>query len=233
MNTRIEITNLQKKYGRKVVIQDMDLTLESGKVYGLLGPNGQGKTTLIKCIAGLLTPEKGQILINGEMRETRHKGMISMLADKDLFYKWMTVQDAINFYDTFFEDFDRADSEELIRFMELVPQEKVEKLSKGMKARLKLVLVLSRKAKIYLLDEPLSGIDPVSREKIVETILGRIREDAVMVISSHMVHAIESLLDEVILLSNGKIIAKEEAEIIRSEKGISIDDYYLEVFRHA
>jgi ABC-2 type transport system ATP-binding protein len=233
MNTRIEITNLQKKYGRKVVIQDMDLTLESGKVYGLLGPNGQGKTTLIKCIAGLLTPEKGQILINGEMRETRHKGMISMLADKDLFYKWMTVEDTINFYDTFFEDFDRADSEELIRFMELVPQEKVEKLSKGMKARLKLVLVLSRKAKIYLLDEPLSGIDPVSREKIVETILGRIREDAVMVISSHMVHAIESLLDEVIMLSNGKIIAKEEAEVIRSEKGISIDEYYLEVFRHA
>lgn len=233
MNTRIEIANLQKRYGRKVVIQDMDLTLESGKVYGLLGPNGQGKTTLIKCIAGLLTPEKGQILINGEMRETRHKGMISMLADKDLFYKWMTVQDTINFYDTFFEDFDRADSEELIRFMELVPQEKVEKLSKGMKARLKLVLVLSRKAKIYLLDEPLSGIDPVSREKIVETILDRIRDDAVMVISSHMVHAIESLLDEVILLSNGKIIAKEEAEVIRSEKGISIDDYYLEVFRHA
>ncbi|BES63594.1 ABC transporter ATP-binding protein [Gottschalkiaceae bacterium SANA] len=233
MNTRIEITNLQKKYGRKVVIQDMDLTLESGKVYGLLGPNGQGKTTLIKCIAGLLTPEKGQILINGEMRETRHKGMISMLADKDLFYKWMTVEDTINFYDTFFEDFDRADSEELIRFMELVPQEKVEKLSKGMKARLKLVLVLSRKAKIYLLDEPLSGIDPVSREKIVETILGRIRQDAVMVISSHMVHAIESLLDEVIMLSNGKIIAKEEAEVIRSEKGISIDEYYLEVFRHA
>lgn len=233
MNTRIEIANLQKRYGRKVVIQDMDLTLESGKVYGLLGPNGQGKTTLIKCIAGLLTPEKGQILINGEMRETRHKGMISMLADKDLFYKWMTVQDAIHFYDTFFEDFNRAECEELVRFMELVPQEKIEKLSKGMKARLKLALVLSRKAKIYLLDEPLSGIDPVSREKIVETILDRIREDAIMVISSHMVHAIESLLDEVILLSNGKIIAKEEAEVIRSKKGISIDEYYLEVFRHA
>jgi len=233
MNTRIEIANLQKRYGRKVVIQDMDLTLESGKVYGLLGPNGQGKTTLIKCIAGLLTPEKGQILINGEMKETRHKGMISMLSEKDLFYKWMTVQDAMNFYETFFEDFDRADCEEMIQFMELVPQEKVEKLSKGMKARLKLALVLSRQAKVYLLDEPLSGIDPVSREKIVETILGRIRDDAVMVISSHMVHAIESLLDEVILIANGKIIAKEEAETIRIEKGISIDDYYLEVFRHA
>ncbi len=233
MNTRIEIANLHKRYGRKIVIQDMDLTLESGKVYGLLGPNGQGKTTLIKCIAGLLTPEKGQILINGEMKETRHKGMISMLSEKDLFYKWMTVQDAMNFYDTFFEDFDRADCEEMIRFMELVPQEKVEKLSKGMKARLKLALVLSRKANIYLLDEPLSGIDPVSREKIVETILGRIRDDAVMVISSHMVHAIESLLDEVILIANGKIIAKEEAETIRIERGISIDDYYLEVFRHA
>ena len=233
MNTRIEIANLQKRYGRKVVIQNMDLTLESGKVYGLLGPNGQGKTTLIKCIAGLLTPEKGQILINGERRDTHHKGMISMLADKDLFYKWMTVQDTIKFYDTFFEDFNRVECEELIRFMELVPQEKVEKLSKGMKARLKLALVLSRKAKIYLLDEPLSGIDPVSREKIVETILSSIRQDAIMVISSHMVHAIESLLDEVILLSNGKILAKEEAEVIRSEKGISIDEYYLEVFRHA
>jgi ABC-2 type transport system ATP-binding protein len=233
MNTRIEISNLQKRYGRKVVIQDMDLTLESGKVYGLLGPNGQGKTTLIKCIAGLLTPEKGQILINGEMRDTHHKAMISMLCDKDLFYKWMTVQDAMDFYNSFFEDFDKAVCQDLIEFMELVPKEKIDKLSKGMKARLKLVLVLSRKAKIYLLDEPLSGIDPVSREKIVETILSSIRDDAVMVISSHMVHAIESLLDEVILLSNGRIVAKEEAEAIRSEKGISIDDYYLEVFRHA
>jgi ABC-2 type transport system ATP-binding protein len=201
-------------------------------VYGLFGPNGHGKTTLLKILSGILQPSSGEVIIDNEKINYKSKSEVSFLPDAKMFYKWMKVKDALEYYRDFFTDFDMEKAEDLLTFMTLDKNLKISSLSKGMVARLMLTLVLSRNAKIYLLDEPLNGIDPISREKIIQTILSQVREDSSMIISSHMVDKVESLVDNVIFISNGNIIVNESAESIRDEKGLSIDEYYLEVFEN-
>lgn len=231
MGTLLTAKKLTKGYNSKKVLRNLDLEIETGKIYGLLGPNGSGKTTFLKIAAGVLRYRTGEITIEGDKPSVVTKSKVAYLPDVNFFYKWMKVKDAVRFFDDMFEDFDLDKAKDLIQFMKLDEDDKVYSLSKGMLARLKLALVLSREAKLYLFDEPLSGIDPVSREKIIESIVDSCNENCSFIISTHMVSDVEQLLDEVIFLSDGKVILSGNSEEFRLEKGISINELYMEVFK--
>lgn len=226
----IEIRGLSKNYMRTRALDNIDLKIEKGKVVGILGPNGSGKTTLIKILAGLLRPSKGQVLIDGSRPGVYTKSVVSYLPDRNFLYKWMRVEDAINFYRDFYDDFQIDKAYELLDFMKLDRNMKVDALSKGMTEKLNLLLVLSRKAKVYILDEPIAGVDPVARDQILDAIINNYNAESTMIITTHLVRDIENIFDEVIFLKEGRIELKGNAEALREEKGMQIDGLYKEIF---
>ncbi|MBV7274392.1 ABC transporter ATP-binding protein [Clostridium sp. PL3] len=231
MDNVLKASKLEKGYLNKKALDGMDLEIEKGKIVGLLGPNGSGKTTFLKIAAGLLKPTNGEILIDGHKPGVYTKSIVSYLPDKDYLFKWMKIKDAVDYFRDFYRDFDEKKAKELLEFMNLDINSKITTLSKGMSEKLYLTLVLSRKAKLYILDEPLGGVDPTTREKILDAILNSYSEDSSIIITTHLVNDIERLFDDVAFISNGKIILTGNAEELRNEKAMSIDQLYREVFK--
>ena len=230
MKNIVEAKSLSKSYFKKKALDDFNLNIPEGQVLGLLGPNGSGKTTFIKILSGILSQSKGDIIIDGHEPSPYTKSVVSYLPDKNYLYKWMTVNDAIVFFKDFYSDFDEVKAYELLTFMKLDKNSKVTSLSKGMSEKLNLTLVLSRKAKLYVLDEPIAGVDPVAREKILDAIINNYNKDSSMIITTHLVRDIERIFDHVSFISEGKIILSGNAEELREEKGRSIDELYRDVF---
>jgi len=222
---------LSKYFYQKKALEKVDINIEKGKIYGILGPNGGGKSTFLKLAAGLLKPSQGEIWIDDKNPGVYTKSIVSYLPESNYFYKWMRIKDALSFFKDFYQDFDLEKARENLNFMKLEEKEKITSLSKGMLGRLKLTLALSRDARLFLLDEPLNGIDPVSREKIIASILDAFNKKSTIIICSHLIYYIEKLLDYIFFLSEGQIILEGEAESLRNKKNLSIDKIYQEVFQ--
>ena len=230
MSYILEAKNLNKSYFKKKALNNLNLSIEKGRAVGMLGPNGSGKTTLIKIAAGILRQSSGEILIDNHEPGVYTKSVISYLPDRNYLPKWMKVEDAINYFNDFYGDFDKNRACELLDFMKLERGMKVTSLSKGMTEKLHLTLVLSRKAKLYILDEPIAGVDPVARDKILDAIINNYNEDSSMLITTHLVRDIERVFDDVVFINNGEVILSGNAEALREEKNKSIDELYKEVF---
>ncbi|MFL0266970.1 ABC transporter ATP-binding protein [Candidatus Clostridium radicumherbarum] len=230
MDFILETKGLSKSYFNKKALREVNFSLEKGKVLGLLGPNGSGKTTFIKIAAGILRQSSGEILINRSKPGVTTKELVSYLPDRTYLYKWMKIKDAVGFFKDFYKDFDETRCDELLKFMDLDKDLKITTLSKGMMEKLNLTLVLSRKAKLYILDEPLAGVDPVAREKILDAIIQSYNEESSMIITTHLVKDIERIFDDVAFIKDGEIVLSGNAEDLRSEKGKSIDELFREVF---
>ena len=226
----VEIKGLTKTYNNKRALNGIDLNIEEGKVIGILGPNGSGKTTLIKILTGLLRESKGEVLIDNHEPGVYTKSVVSYLPDRNFLYDWMKIKDALDIYRDFYKDFDEKKADELLNFMKLEKNMMVSSLSKGMKEKLNLTLVLSRRAKLYILDEPIAGVDPVARDQILNAIINNIEESSSMIITTHLVRDMENIFDEVVFLSEGDIILQGNAEKLREEKSMQIDNLYKEIF---
>lgn len=231
MSELIKIQDLNKKYGKKQVLKDVNLTLHGGQIVGLLGPNGSGKTTLIKVLNGLLKEYDGDVQIDQQAIGIHSKKIISYLPDEPYFENWMTTSDALNLFVDMYDDFDLNKALSLMERMDIEKKVKIKELSKGMKEKFQLILVMSRKAKIYILDEPLGGIDPAARELILDTILNNYAEDALVLLSTHLIADIEKIFDEVIFIKNGEIILHENREDLRMKRQASINDIFKEEFK--
>lgn len=230
MSPIVEVKNLTKKYLNKTALDGLSLNIEEGKVVGILGPNGSGKTTLIKILTGLLRQTSGEVAIAGKPVGVGTKEVVSYLPDRNFLYKWMKIEDAYQMYKDFYQDFDEEKFAQLLAFMKLERGMKIDSLSKGMHEKLNLSLVLARNAKLYILDEPIAGVDPVARDQILDAIINNYNEKSSMIITTHLVRDMESMLDEVVFLKDGNIILTGNAESLREEKGMQIDDLYKEVF---
>ncbi|HPT83867.1 MAG TPA: ABC transporter ATP-binding protein [Limnochordia bacterium] len=225
------VHNLRKKYPKVEALKGISLSLPQGEIWGLLGPNGSGKSTLLKCVAGLVRPDGGEIAILGTPPSRASKAQIAFVPEVESLYRWMTVRQVLEFTSAFYDDWQKDSEEELLEFMRLDPRAKVSTLSKGMRARLRLVLALARRAPLILLDEPFSGIDPSSRDRIVEGIVRQFKgEEQTIIISTHAVGDTEQLFDAVVFLHEGSIILQGSAEELRASRGKSINDLFKEVF---
>lgn len=231
MDDLICIEGLSKAYGKKQVLRDVNLTLSSGKIIGLLGPNGSGKTTLIKILNGLLKSYQGRIRVDHQPLGVHSKTLISYLPDEPYFENWMTTTDALNLFVDMYKDFDLNKALSLMERMDIEKNIKIKELSKGMKEKFQLALVMSRKAKIYILDEPIGGVDPAARELILDVILNNYAQDAIVLLSTHLISDIEKIFDEVIFLKDGKVVLHEESETLRQQRGASIDQIFREEFK--
>ena len=227
----LECKALTKNYGAKSALDTVDLTIEPGRIVGLLGPNGSGKTTLIKLANGLLTPTSGELLIDGNKPGRATKSIVSYLPDRNTLPGWMTVAQTLDYYEDFYADFRRGLAESMLLNLGLDRAQRVKTLSKGMREKVQLILTMSREAKLYLLDEPIGGVDPATRDYILRTIISNYSEDAAVVISTHLIADVEQVLDEVVFLREGKVMLHESVETIRDEKGKSVDELFREVFR--
>ncbi len=227
----IEIKNISKKYGKKQALDNVNLTIEPGKIYGLLGPNGSGKTTLIKIINDLLTPTSGEILIKGQNPGIESKKIISYLPERTYLNMNFKVKEILDYFEDFYENFDRKKAQDLLKKLNINEDDKLKTMSKGTKEKVQLILVMSRKADLYILDEPIGGVDPASRDYILETILSNFDSKSSMIISTHLIQDIESILDNVIFINNGNIILNDVADNVRNEKGKTIDQVFREDFR--
>lgn len=226
----LSCTNLKKKYFNKTAVENITMELGEGRIYALLGPNGSGKTTFMKMVAGLVKPTEGSVLYKGQPIGVESKKEVSYMPTEDYFYPYMTVEDVGKYYKDFFADFRVDTYKEMVENMGVSLQDKITKISSGMAAKVRLAAALSRKAKLYLLDEPLNGIDLIARDKIVSTILSVADEDVTIVVSSHLVEELESVVDGVIMIKNGKNVLVGDADDIRAEQGKSIADVYREIF---
>ena len=227
----LECRKLNKNYGGSFALKDMDLQIEPGRIVGLLGPNGSGKTTLIKLINGLLTPTGGEVLIDGRKPSPETKAIVSYLPERNALSEWMSAKQAMDYYADFFEDFNRDKAKEMIRNLGLDEQARIKTMSKGTREKLQLILVMSREAKLYLLDEPIGGVDPATRDYILRTIISNYNENASVIISTHLIADVEQVLDDVIFLREGHVELHESVDEIRNEKGTSVDALFREVFR--
>ncbi|MEG0176577.1 ABC transporter ATP-binding protein [Anaerorhabdus sp.] len=227
----IKIDHLTKKYGKKTALKDFSCSLKGGRIVGLLGPNGSGKTTLIKVLNGLLKDYEGAVLIDGQMPNTYTKSIISYLPDETYLEDWMKARDALSMFHDLYKDFDLEKCLSLMKRMELHPDMRIKAMSKGMKEKFQLALVMSRKAKIYILDEPIGGVDPAARELILEIILNNYSEDSLVLISTHLISDIEKVFEEVIFIKDGELVVSGNAEELRQERGQSIDEIFREVFK--
>ena len=227
----VKITGLTKKFDKKVVLKDVNLSIPSGKIIGLLGKNGAGKTTLIKLINDLLTPTEGEILVNGNEIGVETKKIISYLPERTYLNKQMKVTEILDYFSDFYEDFDIKKAKKLLKDLDLDINQRLAKMSKGMQEKLQLVLVMSRNAKLYILDEPLGGVDPATRDYILDTILSNFNENASVIISTHLISDIERILDEVVFIDKGKIILHEDADKLRNKEKSSIDEIFRRMFK--
>ena len=230
MDNIIEIKDLTKKYGGTIAINNINLNIKKGKIIGILGPNGSGKTTLIKLLTGLLHPTNGEIKIDGHLPSVYTKSIISYLPDRNALYNWMKIDDAIKLFMDFYEDFDGKKADSLLEFMKLDRTMKVSELSKGMKEKLNLTLVLARKAKVFIMDEPIAGVDPVARDQILKAIIDNYEENSTMIITTHLVIVLDFIFDVLVFIGDGEIVLQGDAEALREEKKINIDDIYKEIF---
>lgn len=227
----LECTGVSKKYGKKEVLKNINLQLERGKIIGLLGPNGSGKTTLIKIINGLLTADEGDIKVSGEQIGIESKKIISYLPDRTYLADWMKVKDILGMFDDFYKDFSREKAEDMLKRLNINEDDRLKTLSKGNKEKVQLILVMSRQAQLYLLDEPIGGVDPAARDYILNTIITNYNPDASVVISTHLISDVEKVLDEAIFINNGEIVLHESVDDIREKYSTSVDGYFREVFK--
>lgn len=227
----IETRELCKSYGHKSALSGVDLSVERGRIIGLLGPNGSGKTTLIKLLCGLLQPTSGTLLINGLPIGPDSKAQVSYLPDRMYFADWMKATDLFDLFRDFYRDFDYDKALAMCRSLGVEPKDRLKSMSKGTKEKVQLVLVMARKAQLYLLDEPIAGVDPAARDFILHTILTNYNEEGTVLISTHLISDIEKVLDEVIFLKNGQIMLHDSVDNIREQRGKSVDTLFREIFR--
>jgi len=227
----LKINNLNKKFDDKYILKDINLTIPSGKIIGLLGKNGAGKTTLIKIINDLLTPTSGEILIKGNKVGVETKKIISYLPERTYLNKQMKVKEILNYFADFYENFDMQRAKKLLEDLDLDINQNLSKMSKGMQEKVGLVLVMSREADLYILDEPLGGVDPATRDYILDTILSNFNENASVIISTHLISDIERILDEVIFIDNGSIAIHSNTDELRTKENASIDEIFRRMFK--
>ena len=227
----LEVKNLNKSFDNKKVLKDINFSISKGKIVGLLGKNGVGKTTLIKLINDLLTPTSGEILVKGNKIGVETKKVISYLPERTYLNKQMKVCEVISFFEDFYEDFDSKKAKKLLKDLDLDINQKLTKMSKGMQEKVQLVLVMSRKADLYVLDEPLGGVDPATRDYILDTILSNFDEDSSVIISTHLISDIEKILDEVIFIDKGEIVLQSDADKLRNKEKSSIDEIFRRMFK--
>lgn len=227
----VEFKNVSKKFGTKTALDNVNIKFEKGKIYGLLGPNGSGKTTMIKIINGLLQPSDGEIFIHGNKPGIESKKVISYLPERTYLDMNMKVSELLQFFKDFYQDFDESQALELLTKLKINTQDKLKNMSKGMKEKVQLVMVMSRKADLYILDEPIGGVDPASRDYILDTILTNFHEGASIIISTHLISDIEKILDQVIFINQGKIVLNEDADTIRKKNKKTIDKLFREEFK--
>ena len=227
----LEIKDLNKSFDGKVILKNINLKIPKGKIIGLLGKNGAGKTTLIKLINDLLTPTSGEILVNGKPIGVESKKVISYLPERTYLNKNMKVSEVIEFFKDFYENFDEERAKKLLKDLDLDINQKLTKMSKGMQEKVQLVLVMSRDADLYILDEPLGGVDPATRDYILDTILSNFKEGASVIISTHLISDIERILDEVIFIDKGKLILSSDADELRKKETGSIDEIFRRMFK--
>ena len=227
----VKCNNLCKEFDNKKILKDISLTIPKGKIIGLLGKNGMGKTTLIKLINDLLTPTSGEVLINGEKPNINSKKVISYLPERTYLDKSMTVSQIITFFDEFYDNFNKEKAVKLLKDLDLDINSKISKMSKGMQEKLQLILVMSREAELYILDEPLGGVDPATRDYILDTILSNFSEGASVIISTHIISDIERILDDVIFIDKGEIAFTSTADELRKKENASIDEIFRRYFK--
>ncbi|MBQ4282571.1 MAG: ABC transporter ATP-binding protein [Lachnospira sp.] len=230
MSMLIGVKGLHKKYGKKPVLKGLNLELKSGRIIGLLGPNGSGKSTFIKCLAGVLTPNEGEITIAGKKVGIETKEIVSYLPERTYFSPNMKVKETIEFFKDFYKDFREERAMDLLSKLDISLDSKIKHLSKGTREKVQLVLVMSREAKLYLLDEPIGGVDPAARDYILKTILTNYSEEASVIISTHLISDVENVLDDVIFIQNGEIALSSSVDDIREKNGKSVDALFREVF---
>ncbi len=223
--------NLTKKYGYKTALDNINLTIPRGRIIGLLGPNGSGKTTLIKLINGLLSPTEGSLTINGYEPGPESKAIVSYLPERTYFNSWMKVTDILDFFADFYSDFDRNRAMEMLRRLNISETERLSALSKGTKEKVQLIMVMSRDAQLYCLDEPIGGVDPAARDYILQTIITNYNPHASVLLSTHLISDIENILDDVIFIQNGHIRLTTSVDDIRAQEGKSVDTLFREVFK--
>ena len=231
MNELLICENVCKKFGNTVALNNVNLTVTSGKIIGLLGPNGSGKTTLIKLINGLLTPTSGTIAIDGDKPGYITKSKVAYLPDNSYLNSWMTVKQIVDMFKDFYTDFREELAYDMLKKLDIDPARKLKTLSKGNKEKVCLILVMSRNAKLYILDEPIAGVDPATRDYIISTIINNYNPDASVILSTHLISDIEQVLDEVILIDRGQIRMQKSVDEIRAESNMSVDQLFREVFR--
>ena len=231
MSTLLECRGLFKRYGKFTALQNVNLTLERGKIIGLLGPNGSGKTTLIKLINGLLTPTLGELTINGLKPCPETKAVIAYLPDKDYLPDYMKVSELVDYFADFYNNFDKERAFKMLEHLQIEPSQRFKTLSKGTKEKVQLILTMSRRADLYVLDEPIGGVDPAARDYILNTIISNYEENSTVLISTHLIADIENILDDVIFIQNGQIVLHDTVDNIRMNEGKSVDGLFREVFR--
>lgn len=230
-NTIIKLDNVVKRYGKKEALKGINLDIPKGKIVGLLGPNGSGKSTMIKLLNGLLQPDEGIIEIAGMKPSIETKKIVSYLPERTYLSEWMKMKDLLKFFSDFYEDFDLEKAEEMIEALNINVDEKIKDMSKGTKEKVQLILVMSRNADVYILDEPIGGVDPAARSFIMRTILQNFSEESTLIIATHLISEIENICDEIIFLSYGEIKLQGNVDEIREEKGKSIDALFREEFK--
>ena len=227
----LEVKHINKSFNNKEILKDVNIKIDGGKIIGLLGKNGAGKTTLIKLINDLLTPTSGEILVNGKSVGIESKKVISYLPERTYLNKQMRVYEVLEYFKDFYEDFDIDKAKKLLKDLDLDINEHLSKMSKGMQEKVQLVLVMSRNADLYILDEPLGGVDPATRDYILDTILSNFNENASVIISTHLISDIERILDEVIFIDKGKVILQSDADKLRNKEKSSIDEIFRRMFK--
>ena len=230
-NAVLKATGLVKNYGGTRALDGLELELPQGKIVGLLGPNGSGKTTFLKIAAGLLTPSAGEVTVCGRKIGPETKTVVSYLPDKTYLNRQQRICEILDFFQDFYADFDRTRAEEMLSVLHIDPNAKLKTLSKGNQEKVQLVLVMSRRARLYLLDEPIGGVDPATRDYILSTIISNYNPDASVVISTHLISDVEKVLDEVVFIDKGHLVLQSSVDQIREEKGMSVDTLFREVFK--
>ena len=227
----LECKDLTKYYDRTLGLDHLSLQLEPGRIVGLLGPNGSGKTTLLKIANGLLTPSSGQLLIDGKAPGPDTRRLVSYLPERTYFADWMTALQLLAFFGDFYDDFDRDAAVQMMQRLGIQPKQQIKQMSKGTREKVQLILVMSRKAKLYLLDEPIGGVDPATRDFILNTIISNYNPEAAVVISTHLIADVENILDDVAFLNRGHLLLQSSADELRAKEGKSVDAVFREVFR--
>ena len=227
----LECKQLSKSYGKAPALENVSFAIEPGRIVGLLGPNGSGKTTLIKLANGLLTPHSGEILIDGAAPGRETHAVVSYLPERTAIPIWMSAGQLMDFYQDFYRDFRRQTAEEMLRHLDIRPTQRIRQMSKGTREKVQLIMVMSRSAKLYLLDEPIGGVDPATRDYILTTIISNYNPEASVILSTHLIADVEKVLDEVVFIDKGHLVLQSSVDQIREEKGMSVDALFREVFK--